>query len=833
MVDIFYKKLKNSEYWTSKTKECGEYVNSLKCPACGFNEAFARKTRPRTIFCHRNNECGVNTKLTDLFPNLWENFERTHPATDTDPHSPARNYLINRGLESVLEGLDYEYLRNIRTSGRGAVMFRVVPGEDIWNGRLFYAPSKDFGKSHNVGSSKGRYWRHPAKEWNSARTLYVTEGIIDALSLIAMGFQAAAILSSGQDPAAVKIEFDGQIILALDNDDAGHKGLKRWKAANPSWGAILPPKGEDWNDFLLAHGDEAGKIFRDREEEFQYFGRLACAVTGQEYAQVYQDRNGSAPGLFEFEKKYWWARGDKEEIKAAPVSNFTVSVDHFQLDVSNEDLPENRFFLKVRPEKGRPLYTSITASELSTPTGLTQVFLSRARVLWEGERAASLALARRIVESSATVVRQLQLTGYDEASKFYVFRHFAVDPKGKRVDISERGFFEVGNGVALRAARHETLTPGKVPAVTGKEILNLIHQAWGLRGMAAVSWVVGSWFVNQVKAKIGLFPFLSLWGDPATGKSRLARILNAMQAMDEEGLPMNKINTAKGEIRKLAQVSGLFRSLLETTEESKSRFDLDHILPLYNRNPLQTVAMRTGGNETRSLSFLSTILFVQNGDVFKTQAQRERVIPLKFKKCDVTSTTTAAFNQLTAISPEDFTAFFLELMANREEIETRWHDEFQTCKKYLSKHVSEARIVENYSILLTFSNFMMRFFDTKVDLTNYLTELAAKRFIECSETTDTPADLFFEFASQIQWRTSDEHTVDQDMEKGHLYVSIAKTLQAFRDREMAWNYPMDRLLVALREHPAFIAQTVNHRFPIGAALVQRKAWKFDLTKMRY
>lgn len=837
--DIFLKKLKNSEYWTLKTKEQGEWINALRCPACGCDEGFAKGKRPRTVFCHRNNECGVSTKLTDLFPNLWESFERTHPATDEDPDSPARHYLIQRGLEAVIPGLDYKYERNIRTSGRGAVLFRVVPGEEIWNGRMFYAP-KDFGKSHNIGSSTGKYWKHPQRMHRTTSPLYITEGIIDALSLLAMGFQAVAILSSGQDPVKVRIEFEGQIILAMDNDAAGHRATKKWKAAHPEWSAILPPKGQDWNDFLLANGEEAAQKFRDKEEEFLYQGHLACAATGQEYAEIYRAKNGAVPGLFEFEKKYWWARAEKDETKAAPVSNFTLDVDHFQLDVSNEDQPEYRYHLKIIPTEGKPIYTSVTASELSTPTGLTQVFLSRARVLWEGDRTTSLALARRIVESKATVVRQLQLTGYDEASRYYVFRNFAVDPKGKRVNISDRGFFEIGNGHALRAARHETLTPAKVGTVTGKEILELIYQAWGARGITTVSWTVGSWFVNQIKAKIGLFPFLSLWGDPATGKSRLARILNAMQGLDEEGLPMNKVNTSKGEIRKLAQVSGLFRSLLETTEESKSRFDLDHILPLYNRNPLQTVAMKTGGNETRSLAFLSAILFVQNGDIFKSQAQRERVIPLKFRKSDVTPETTAAFNRLTAITPEEFCNFFLEFMGHREEIETMWFEEFQTSKKYLSKYVSEARIVENYAIIMAFSTFLMRFFDTKIDFTNYLTDLAQTRFVECSQVTETAADIFFEFVKQLHFGPEDEFCIDQDLKEGYLFINLPAVLQKFKDHNVAWTMPIEKIQSILHLHSSFLESSVLHRFKIPAntmppsfTTVKRRAWKFDLRKLDF
>ena len=55
-----------------------------------------------------------------------------------------------------------------------------------------------------------------------------------------------------------------------------------------------------------------------------------------------------------------------------------------------------------------------------------------------------------------------------------------------------------------------------------------------------------------------------------------------MQCLDEEGLPMTKLNTGKGEIRTLAQRSGLFKALLEGNKEDRVRFDFDSLLTLYN-----------------------------------------------------------------------------------------------------------------------------------------------------------------------------------------------------------------------------------------------------------
>ena len=54
---------------------------------------------------------------------------------------------------------------------------------------------------------------------------------------------------------------------------------------------------------------------------------------------------------------------------------------------------------------------------------------------------------------------------------------------------------------------------------------------------------------------------------------------------------MKKVNTGKGEIRKLAQRAGLFKALLESNNEDNTRFDMDALLTMFNDNPLQVTSL--------------------------------------------------------------------------------------------------------------------------------------------------------------------------------------------------------------------------------------------------
>ncbi|RJP94028.1 MAG: hypothetical protein C4518_04545 [Desulfobacteraceae bacterium] len=219
--------LKSSEFWLPSTKEKEKTISPLKCPACGKPEAYAFSVRPFAICCNRASTCGMVTKIRELFPELLFRVERDFKPTSSDPHRPARAFLEMRGLSASLEGLSFEYWKNIRNTGGGGVMFPVDAAAKTYNGRLFDPPSGE-GKTHNKGTTTGKFWRHPGRVYAPDAETFITEGIIDALSLIEMGLQAIAILSSGQNPAGVDLREFRRLVFAFDNDHAGTEATKKW-----------------------------------------------------------------------------------------------------------------------------------------------------------------------------------------------------------------------------------------------------------------------------------------------------------------------------------------------------------------------------------------------------------------------------------------------------------------------------------------------------------------------------------------------------------------------------------------------------------------------------
>ena len=827
--------LKQTGCWTPDTIIGEKWVSKLICPGCGKPEAYCDRRFPRQIHCNRLNNCGAVIPVAELLPNIIGDIEKDNPPTAQDPNRPATAYLLYRGLNKALSGLDYEYCPNVRNTGSGAVMFPVpLPnGTTAYNGRIF-SPPKGEGKTHNQGSLDRAIWIHPGITYDPNKDTYVTEGIIDALSLIEMGYQAVAVLSAGRDPEKVDLAVTGKIVYAYDNDRAGRKGLRRCmghhkKEHGPdSCKAIMPIHG-DWNDFLLAHGPEnAAAEFEKRLSEHTAEAQLALCETALKYGQLLFDVR-HVTGLFEFNGRLYYSQkrqsGKAIEIAVLRVADFTVRTLHYQLDKTSPDKPVYRFNIEVRSAGGSVQVFTATAQELSSTQNLRQLFLERARALWRGERDASLDLIQRLVDKSgAPVVRQLNMTGYDPQSRCYVYRTHMIDRSGELVRPDENGFYRVSPREYVRPSHQDTVLPSA--GVSAMPAVDLLFKAWGDKARASTAWFVASMFVNEIKPTLGFFPFLSFYGDPQTGKTNLTRNLNAFQCYDEEGMPMRKVNTKKGEIRTIAQRSGGCIALLEGSSGSSIQFDVDAILTLYDQgNPLQLRALKTNNLENEKIEFYGTLMFVQNVEPFRERKHKERVISLEFKTDELTPVSRQACDALKKIPANDKAAFFSEVMAHRQMIESQWRSYYLSAVEDLKAAGVSSRLQENHGLLLGMYNLLRSIFCFDHDLLPYMTMLVQRKARQCEERPETAADRFLDIVLSMQGPPKEdgqdpaEIGIDSssflDIKGDFVYINRTGAEQAIRGGNFALNFTGEQLGRSITEHPAFLEANRQHRFHNG------------------
>ena len=831
--------LKQSEYWTNKTRESGTTIQGLTCPACGsIGAGWCYLNSPMSINCNRLNQCGARTRTVELF-GLRQNIEKEFAPIKGDPKRPARMYLKSRSLEKSLKGSKYYYQQNCRNTGTGAVMFPVGKaknGKTVANGRLLNPPHGE-GKTHNSGSTSGHFWQHPGLEYDPYKTTYIVEGIIDALSLIEMGQQAISVLSSGQNPAKVDLSFFKKITLAFDPDLAGARATKKWRAQFPDAEAIMPDPDGDWNDLLCSGPlEQVKKRFQQNLNRYHVNAQLAVAESARKYAEIYADFHGQPPGLFEHGGCTFFAwikkHGDARNLVVERCGRFTMKVISYLKDTSNGD-PQYFYNLQIIPKGGRPVKVIASGRDLATPRGIKEFFLTRAKVSYEGAASSAVALATRITSAKqAPEVIKIPLSGLDVRSGWYVFHNFAVDPTGKIHHPDKRGLYKLNFREWAAPPPHaaEKAIKPALNGITPDNLYKLIVEAWGQNGALAVAWMVAAWLVFTIKGKIGFFPHLSMTGDPASGKSALTVILNAMQGIDGEGTPISQLNSKKGLARTIARESGRFSALLEDSQRNERGFDYSVVLTGYNRGPLQVQAAFSNDLKTKINEFLGSLLFVCNQEPFRDKQEKQRVISLHFAHDAITDKTRRAYERICRIPLPELARIMVLTLSQRKAFESEWFEAYQQAIDSLSPQ-DNRRILQNHALVLAFHRLFCKAHCIQHDLTGFIRERAKNKCITAAERTYSAADHFFEILDNIPDEKLEPY-LHIDSKKRMIFINLPGAEQLIRNRGLQFSIN-DNLITALKTHPAYIRHGLKHRFPGNPELdakgnrIQRRSWVFD------
>lgn len=833
-----YDAIRTSPFYSDKTKENDTYITNLTCPECGHREAYAWKQSPWAIVCNRKNNCGSICKTLDLFPEIKQDFELDFKPTPKRPHRPATEYLASRGLDASLNGLEYKYLPDIRGTGCGGVMFQIAGG--VENGRIF-TPPRGGGKTHNIGKTTGLFWRHPGINYRPTDPTFVVEGIINALSLIEMGYQAIAVLSAGTRPDTLDLSDFPKLILAFDNDKAGRKCARNWANALQKSGkhdvqAILPQRG-DWNDILMRHGSgpDAKQFMKDCWQKMSDDARLALAETAVEYAETFFDTNGVPAGLFRHCGALYYSALKRNRPTCKRVGDFDLEVEYFEEDRESEEQSIFKYGIRITPRNGKPISFFANAEEMTSQQRMRTMLMKYAKVAWQGDKLPTTSLLELITHTKAPQIRQMQSIGYDKDSDCYVMPDYLIHPTGEKAVPNQRGIFRVGGKEYVRPAQHKAITPETEYSITSlKAVCQLIDESWGPRGITALGWTVASWFVNQIKAAEGFFPFLSLHGEPATGKSCLATVLNAMQGLHEEGIPMNKVNTSKGEVRRIGQRSGLFTGLLEANDTRQAGFDFGGTLrALYNDNPLQVRAKTTGGVATTEIPFYSAFMFVQNTEPFDGNPDKQRAISLDFAREDLSEETEQACAELMSIPKATLAACHAEILKHRPLFENKWQAEFTTALEEIKEAIPHERIAKNHALILTFVRLLAKATSLPLDVESYLYGIAKTKMADCTGREENSADEFFDVVdhlSKIEWEsTRDEyraiHAVDYDGR--HLIVNITEVCALANRSGIPFRPNRKTLCQDLRRHPSFVKRDNIYQDGINGGRVRTRVWFFN------
>ena len=808
----------------------GKYIQNLECPSCGNLEAYANASKPRAMYCNRKNKCGSTTDIDAriIAPDLFQDFHKKHPPTKSNPRATAIAYLKSRGLNP--DDVEFEQ-KQIKVDGKGyqSVGFRL--DKDTINHRLIDYSGKD--KTRTNGEYSGKIWKK--QKLSFKQPIYITEAVIDSLSLIqGADVQSVSCLSSGHIPKKFyqSLPEHAQIVLAFDNDRAGREATsKHWNfliehcSVEECYVSVsLPPVGKDWNDMLKDVSDEKRLTEHQEWEWCEWRGKLLVEDmmgTFDAYRTIYSERYSSEHGLYSgfliFRGETWLASFKTDKGSVVPVSTRLLNGKLTLLyDLVDDSLPYEikvRHRFKWEPRLGKLSLLEMNSESFGKPESFGTKMLAYRGVFY-GRPDQLKRYIEYLFEQNPPRIRQLSSFGYDPKSHCFVYSHRLYDADGKRFEVGNDAYFDKQK---LSPFLEKSSIP-KIGELDYSTLLDHLYGAFGNRGLLALGFWVASIFSHVVFEEFRFFPFLSLYGDPRTGKSFLVLLLNRMFGLDMEGLPATKDNTSKGEKRRMSQFSSMVIPMLEA-QEGSTRFDFNDLLPMYNRNPAQTRAATTNNNETIEIPFHATLTFVQNHEQFKTRAAMERVVSIPFADTEVTDESFEHFQKLSEFSPENLSAFGDHILKNRKYFEEAIVNAVQTFSDlFVGKGVRARRIADNHAIAFAGFALLNSLIEWKTEddvrsLTEYMVQLG-KTKIETARSETPNADAFLEMLEVIP----EGNAVRR--KDNNLYLRLGEAMKAIE-----WpKGNVKELTAEFKKHDNFKGY-INHRI-FGAG--SQKVWHFEV-----
>lgn len=140
----------------------------------------------------------------------------------------------------------------------------IIPYRDE-DDEIYYFQARAMGDQHpkylNPGIDEGVRSQNVLYPFDTSKEVIVTEGPIDAISLIRCGFNATCTKGSNvSEVQALQLKEAPFIILSYDTDEAGKRGVSKFdeirkRLRMPKFSILNCPKSyKDWNDFLCKGG---------------------------------------------------------------------------------------------------------------------------------------------------------------------------------------------------------------------------------------------------------------------------------------------------------------------------------------------------------------------------------------------------------------------------------------------------------------------------------------------------------------------------------------------------------------------------------------------------
>lgn len=735
-----------------------------RCPDCNHKEAsaWAFAEEPWVVFCPRKNECGHENHVRDLFPELFEKWEKRFEPTPQDPLRTVNAYLVEeRGFPlEQLKGLyAQESITRYKPKKTTSITLRFPitdeKGNEGWWQRILdqqdVLPKTSFKEDW---SSTGHAWLTPNTNYFESKEIWITEGIFDTIALWLSGITSFSALTSNNYPIIFLTELIQEcektgkplpkLVWAFDNDEAGHKGILKnielAKAAGFKCEVALPPGGrkkQDWNDLY-----KQDRLKFIDLETYKYYGALLVAEKAVDKGILIYKHNGMKSFPFDFNNQVFWFKLDMDKyddyIKGlhTPDDNEDWAQEEKDLLLAErrdsalehastveimmecrpyglyyqyqKEIDEASYFFKVDfPRGGQTIKNTFTSSQITSAGAFGERLTHIAPgVFYEGNSKQLLAFLKRELRDIKRV-ELINYVGYHKEHQTYVLCDIAVQ-NGRRFRINKEEYFELPRKINLKARAPFPLEINNNASDYTDAWVKDLLDAYDVRGMVALTAFFGSLFAQQIRSMHKSFPFVELVGEPGTGKSTLLSFLwKLFGRSNYEGIDPSK-SSISGLLRTFRQVSNLPVVLLESDREGDKgtvkQFDWNALKTLYDNGSLGAKGVKNGGNETYEPPFMGTLIISQNAEIVSTEAVMGRIVQYKFLKEQMSKKGLYASRNLERYEQSQLSQFILLCVEKEKAILEAYrlgmekYDEVLHNEKY---NIKSSRVIHNHAQMLS------------------------------------------------------------------------------------------------------------------------------------
>ena len=713
-------------------KETGKHLRAGVCPECQHKTLWTWLEAPASIQCDRTNNCNYQATYKELYPDLLENLSKRYQQTKEEPNRTADIYLSQvRGLPlEKIKGW-YEqskYWHPHADKGSATVRFYLKEDKSAYWERLIdnvvltHEDGKKEVRNKNFkGSFQGLWWHQPGLNIKPKDKVYLVEGILDAIALNMNGFKAVSIMSSGTFPSESIKPYLGQEVrwvFALDNDTAGinaiNKHLEQLESLGEKGFAAVSSLDKsvklDWNDL-----HQAKKLSTRDMARYEQMGSVIIAKTHYKkayYLFLLYDRKPFF--VFNFKQTTYSFRIDvkrenddtfvhdeedfnrKSMIKA--IATFSLNFLYFQQPENGDD--GQYFFRLLFANKAKGLNMAFSRSALAKASNFKESAMREPGAHWSGDTKDLDYLYKQWMDNIPKRVRTIDYIGYDKSVKAYIFNDYAIE-NGKIIARNKEDFFplkDMGIKSIVEGKQKLSLNPHR-------EFLTDYETAYGIGGIVALAWWLGSLFAEQIRAEFSSYPFFEIVGDSGSGKSQMVDVLSKLIGKDSDVFNPN-FGTATGRMRKLSAISNMPVCFNETDNENEKshvkRFSWDEMKDLYEGRIGRVVGVKTNDNSIKEPVFKGSLMIIQNLPVYASEAILSRIIHLRFDRTHHSYKGKQAADRLMQYDITELSGFLLNTLQKETAIISQFRTQYKAHGEELRKlgSIKTQRIMDNHAMLL-------------------------------------------------------------------------------------------------------------------------------------